>query len=76
MIPGSKVIFFWGGGGGEGGGGQSRDQGPDSRVYSPGSRVHYSFICCRNCDRKILESCLLECQKVAKKLPKIQKVVT
>ena len=56
--------------GGEGGGGQSRDQGPESRVYSPGSRVHY------NCDRKILESCLLGCQKVAKELPKIQEVVT
>ena len=29
-----------------------------------------------DCARKMLASCSLECQKVAKKLPKIQKVAT
>ena len=58
---------------GEGGGGQSRDQGPESRVYSPGSRVHYSLICCPNCDRKILESCHWDAKKLGKNCQKSKK---
>ena len=61
---------------GEGGRGvspESRIQSLESRVQGPGFTT--AFRMCRpNCDRKMLESCLLGCQKVAKKLPKIQKV--
>ena len=56
-----------------GGGGLVQSSG--SRVLSPGFTTAFR-ICRPNCDRKMLESCLLGCQKVAKKLPKIQKVVT
>ena len=61
---------------GEGGRGvspESRIQSLESRVQGPGFTT--AFRMCRpNCDRKKLESCLLGCQKGAKKLPKIQKV--
>lgn len=74
MIPGSTVIL--------GGGGRWRGVSPESRIQSLESRVQgpgftTAFRICRpNCDRKLRESCLQGCQKVAKKFPKIQKVVT
>ena len=73
MILGSKEIF--GEGRGEGVSPESRIQSPESRVQGPGFTTAFR-ICCPNCDHRMLESCLLGCQKVAKKFPKIQKVVT
>ena len=63
------------GGGGRGVSPESRIQSLKSRVQGPGFTTPFR-ICRPNCDRKMLECCLLGCQKVAKKIAKIQKVVT